>query len=143
MAENLRRVAFCPHCGNTAPQRLLYSHSYETDWYGPDGRLDPEMTPQSEALLFVCETCGEALLYAGVARSESNAWPELAYPEGVTLPDSVPEPIRDVYAEAARIKRLAPLGFTILIRKALEAICDDRKIPAGVLNARLKKLVER
>ncbi len=100
-------------------------------------------SPPSEAIVCVCETCDSVLLYDGIANDASKNWPDLVYPRNATLPPSVPEAVRDIYGEAAVVKQNAPNAFAILIRKALEAICDDRGAPSGSLAARLKYLAER
>jgi hypothetical protein len=48
-----------------------------------------------------------------------------------------------VYAEAIRIKRNAPNAFAVMLRRALEAVCDDRGVEGGVLARRLKILADR
>jgi hypothetical protein len=141
MDKSQRHIAFCPNCGNTAPQRVVHSHRYFTKWYGTDGKPGDHCGPECEAILCVCETCNEALLYDGVSESESGAWPSLKYPLSPELHRSVPSTVRSVYAEASRIKALAPNAFAVMIRRALEAICDDRQVKEGTLAQRLKELV--
>jgi len=99
--------------------------------------------PDCEAIVCICETCEQILVYDGIARAEVDAWPQLRYPERESLDPSVPEPIRETYQEAARVKRNAPRAFALLIRRAVEAICDDRDVPAGNLASRLRTLSQR
>jgi Domain of unknown function (DUF4145) len=135
-------ISFCPHCGNKSPQRVAYEHAYRDRWYGPDGKeLPDDEGPASEAILCICGTCNAALLYDGVAFDESGRWPDLAYPRDSTLPRGVPATVQAIYQEAIYVKRNAPNAFAILIRKGLEAICDDRQAPAGSLATRLRHLV--
>jgi len=100
-------------------------------------------SPDCEAILCICETCDEALLYAGISRDWGDNWPGLVWPEGVELDDAVPHIIRDIYSEAALVKQRAPRAFALLIRRALEAVCEDRGTPTGPLAARLKQLAGR
>lgn len=145
MKQPRKLVAFCPHCGNRSPQQVVYKHSYRDTWYSQDGTPTPlSEAPESEAVLCICETCNLALLYDGLGYSETGAWPpELAYPKGEYLPRSVPESVRSIYREAAIVKRSAPNAFAMMIRKGLEAICDDRAAPNGTLAKRLKFLVDK
>lgn len=144
MNQPRKHLAFCPHCGNRSPQRVVYEHSYRDTWYSPDGTPTPlNEAPESEAILCICETCNMALLYDGLGYSETGGWPELVYPKGEYLPRSVPESVRSIYREAAVVKRNAPNAFAMMIRKGLEAICDDRAAPAGTLARRLKYMVEK
>jgi hypothetical protein len=95
-----------------------------------------------EAVLCSCATCHGPLLYNGIERAEYGEWPDLAYPETGNLHRAVPDAIRDIYAEAFAIKPKAPRGYAILIRSAIEGVCDERGLPKGMLQQRLKKLAE-
>ena len=66
----------------------------------------------------------------------------MAYPGSVDLPEPVPINVREVYAEASRIKRSAPNAFAVMLRRALEAVCDDRGVEKGALGERLRKLAD-
>lgn len=136
-----RHIDFCPHCGNRCPQRVELVHSYRESWYGQDGmELPDDEGPNSEAIICICETCNSVLLYDGIDREEAGHWPELRYPRDVQLHVAAPKVVRAIYREAALVKRNAPNAFAILIRKGLEAICDDRGVPQGSLASRLKHL---
>jgi hypothetical protein len=144
MNEPRKHVAFCPHCGNRAPQRIVFEHTYRDTWYGDDGKEIPhDEGPDSEAIVCICETCNGVLVYDGVTYSDSGHWPELMYPRNTSLPSSVPGAVRRIYGEAAIVKQNAPNAFAIMVRKGLEAICDDRAAPEGSLAVRLKYLVEK
>ena len=55
--ETIRNVAFCPHCGNKAPQRLIHTHhcvEVDTDAKAPN-------LPEAY-FVAVCETCNELLV---------------------------------------------------------------------------------
>ena len=95
-----------------------------------------------EAILCICATCHGPLLYDGIWREEYGEWPALAYPQRGDLDAAIPRAVRDIYGEAFRIKRSAPRAFALLIRRALEAICDDKKIRSGTLADRLRVLGE-
>ena len=144
MNQPRKHVAFCPHCGNRSPQRIALEHTYHDTWYGEDGKaLAHDEGPESEAIVCICETCNAVLVYDGISYSESGTWPELMYPRDTTLPVSVPAAVRGIYREAVMVKQNAPNAFAIMVRKGLEAICDDRDAPQGSLAARLRHLVER
>lgn len=145
MTEKLRRhLAFCPHCGNTSPQRVVLTHTYHDTWYGSDGKpWAPDEGPESETIVCICDTCEGVLLYDGVAYIDSGQWPDLGYPRDTTLPKDVPASVREIYAEARVVKQNAPNAFAMMIRKALEAICDDRGAPGRTLQARLKHLTQK
>lgn len=145
MVDGPQRVAFCPHCGNRAPQRLRLSHEASTPGYSADGKKDALDAPVTY-FIAECMTCGDLLLYLSFL-SEHNAdnfeQADLVYPHDTTLHESVPETIRTAYDEGARIKNAAPNAYAVMIRRALEQVCDDRGVKEGSLQTRLRVLVER
>jgi len=94
-----------------------------------------------EAILCICSSCNQPLLYDGIERAEYGEWPQLAYPLPGELHEAVPEAVRDTYHEAFTIKAKVPRAYAILIRAAIEAICADKGIHKGNLQKRLKALV--
>lgn len=62
------------------------------------------------------------------------------WPQKKTLHQVVPKHIRQVYEEAASIQQLSSDAFAVQIRRALEAICDDRGVGQRTLHAALKEL---
>jgi hypothetical protein len=137
-------IGFCPHCGNSAPQTLLFRHQYTTVGYSGDGIKDEG--PPSTYYAAECGTCGDLLLYHsfGDEHSEhSYSDADLMYPKSVDLPTSVPDTVRACYAEAGRIQNAAPNAYAVMIRRALEALCDDRGAIKGSLIRRLANLVSK
>lgn len=144
MTDSLRRVAYCPHCGNSAPQRLIHTQKYSVRaWSTEDGR---ETDPLPCATFVVeCETCSELLLYSDFGDYRGEKYFHncaLVYPKTGELHGAVPEQIAYVYKEAHRIKEIAPNAFAVQIRRALEALCEDRGARSGNLQERVKKLAE-
>lgn len=141
----IRNVAFCPHCGNKAPQKLVYSNQYLSYGFDMQGNKTADDMP---AAYFVaeCETCHEILVYLAEAYiPEKNQFSDigLIWPDPGYLGKGVPESIREIYKEAIRIINLAPNAFAVQIRRALEALCDDRGENKGSLYDRLKGLVKK
>jgi hypothetical protein len=140
----IRKVAFCPHCGNRSPQKLLLTHdAIDIGWSIPD-----EQPIDLVVVYFVatCETCNNILLYRSVQniiQGEHFIHAELEYPQPGKLHYSVPESVSAIYAEAFRIMNLAPNAFAVQIRRALEALCEDRNARKGPLQVRLQSLSER
>jgi hypothetical protein len=143
MAHESMHIAFCPHCGNTAPQKVVLRHSHGVQLYKEDGSVEQEFCPEGEAIICVCQTCNEVLLYDGLAEDETGDWPRLQYPRSPDLPASVPTHVSDIYVEASRVKRIAPNAFAVLLRRALETICEDRGVATGSLAKRLQALSDR
>lgn len=141
MAEVDRITAFCPHCGNTAQQWLLARHYHEGESYTYPAGQKTEGGPDCEYTVRVCETCSELLVYHEILHQGMS--PELMYPRSVELPVSVPESVRDCYAEAGRVQKAAPNAYAVMIRRALEAICHDRGVTEGNLQRGLAELANR
>lgn len=143
--KTIRRVAFCPHCGNRAPQRLIHTQEHEEQGYSMNGSLTDVDLP-CVCYVAVCETCNNILLYQAfidIPEDENFHLTDLIWPDRGVLHRAVPKAITECYAEAARIKNLAPNAFAVQIRRALEALCDDRGEKKGVLQHRLQGLVSR
>jgi hypothetical protein len=143
-APPIRRILYCPHCCNKAPQRLVHTQKYlERSWRVSDGKEDEN--PWS-MFIVVCETCGHVLLYENLGDNLPNEefhHADLAYPEASRLHTSVPQSIRDAYLEANRIREIAPNAFAVQIRRALEALCEDRSAKGRSLAEKLKDLSTR
>lgn len=145
-----KRVDFCPHCGNKTPKRQLAEYFYSGT---PDA--EPDDIQMGTYYLAVCETCNEALLYVLSAdeyiRTNTYSEPCFAYPDtyliwpkdNTALYYAVPSTIRQVYGEAARIKKVAPHAFAGQVRRALEALCEDRGVKGRNLYEKLGKLSSR
>lgn len=144
----IQKVAFCPHCGNRAPQRLLVKHDYRHPYdrsFHEDGNVYSE-EDSSTYFVAACETCNEILLYnhyTWKVSAENFLHADLVYPEGIELDKSVPDRVRACYAEAARIRKTAPNAYAVMIRRALEALCEDRGTKKGRLQDGLSELVAR
>ncbi len=132
-------ILHCPHCGNTAPQRFAFGHEYEDrDIYNTDGTL-ADLSLPCRYEVRICSTCKELILYHGDVISELD----VVYPSKHSLDDSVPFAIRECYDEASLIRRTSPSAYAVLLRRGLEAICDDRGAKSGPLHARLGELTSR
>src|SRR5215467_11993709 len=145
MTKNTTNVAYCPHCGNEAPQRLVHKQSYfERSWDAKTGERR-EDAPWS-SFVAACETCGNVLVYDNVGDQTDDhqfASCDLVYPKNPFLPFVVPRKIASAYAEASRVKNISPNAFAVLIRRTLEILCNERGLPDGTLAKRLKILSDR
>ncbi|MFH1908826.1 MAG: DUF4145 domain-containing protein [Chloroflexota bacterium] len=139
--EDIRKVGFCPHCGNKSPQKLIHTQGTSgTGWFISDGE-EVDLT----VVYFVasCETCNHILVYRAVEDIPDEKFftsVDLEYPESGELHTSVPKTVSKIYIEALRIKSLAPNAFAVQIRRALEALCEDRGAKSGTLQKMLNEL---
>ncbi|WP_397570386.1 DUF4145 domain-containing protein [Schlesneria sp. T3-172] len=135
-------VTYCPHCGNDAPQVLV----------GNCSKVVPRDSSHHYFLL-QCQTCSEVLLYrqldwrqlhsiGAIERFETDDF-QLVWPRLSVLDVCVPFSVQKIYSEASRIKLHSPNGFAGLIRRAMEAICNDRNAEGRNLATKLKNLADR
>ena len=137
--EGADPILYCPHCGDTAPQALKFRHEYHQTNTHRLGASDKDTIVECLYEVRICATCHDLVLY-----HESDISPvRIAYPVAHALDRSVPPHIRQVYEEAARARRASPSTYALLLRRAIEAICDDRGIAHGSLQQRLAKLADK
>src|SRR5271166_4209224 len=137
-------ILVCPSCGNRTPHQLVFQHEHVGTWYTTDGSVtvSDDGDPASIYSIFECATCHDISLYSHL---EPLGFEQatLVYPEGDSLHRSVPAQVASNYSEAKRIQTISPNAFAMLIRRSLEALCDDRGAPPGVLAKRLQALAEK
>ena len=142
--EEIRKVSFCPHCGNRAPQKLVHVQNCSgTGWLTDTGE---EMDLTVIYFTASCDTCNHLLIYSSVddfVDDQNFNTAELVFPKSGELPKSVPKAVANIYNEAIRIKSLAPNAFAVQIRRALESLCEDRGAKKKVLAQRLQELADR
>lgn len=140
----ITRNSLCPSCSNISPQELLYSYTFEEQRpYDKTFNFAPGEGPQHRYFVAACSTCRSMLVYMSTydpcEPTEFHRC-DIVYPHGVALDHSVPERVRQCYAEAKRIQHNSPNAFTLMLRRALEAICEDQGITSGSLKSKLDKL---
>ena len=134
------RVLVCPHCGAEAPQKLSFHHC-------PKRKGEKKSRAFTVYWISICQACNELVVWGDdtfrglVGFHSGNLVP--VYPDTNIEVDAVPDRVRKIYSEACRIRELAPNGFSVLVRRALEAICEDKGIKDGVLATRLKELTSQ
>jgi hypothetical protein len=142
--EPIRRVAFCPHCNNRAPQTLIHSQTFEDKGYGVSD--DTEGFIPSIYHVDSCDTCNEILVYLDFGEqfgAEHFEDSDLAWPQKKTLSKSVPRDVNRIYEEAASIRSKSPDAFAVQIRRGLEAICINRGVKEENLARALKELADK
>lgn len=130
----------CHHCGNKTPHKVVFTHSYVGEWYSSDGEPS-ESPPTSYYTGFACATCSNLSIYETHECDEGGRG-TLVFPANVILDKSIPEVVAANYRESKRVQQVSPNAYAVLIRRALEALCDDRKVPKGKLHARLAQLAK-
>jgi hypothetical protein len=137
MTDIIRR---CGHCNNLTPHTLVNDFTLPKVYDEVDGE---PVIEEFKYILLQCGTCSDLTLAGGFGLElprQRSQWPTL-YPESPDLPESVPGGIRLAYSEAARIRRQAPNAFAGQIRRALEAVCQDKNARGANLAQQLESLV--
>jgi hypothetical protein len=134
----------CPHCGNTTKHEVLYECSAPQTCYDSDGQLEKSLEGdvQLAYALLRCTTCRDVTLLSQLDFADwENPW--LEYPSDYNLDPCVPAIVASNYREAKRVQTMSPNAFAVLVRRALEALCDDQGVSNGTLAARLKELADK
>jgi hypothetical protein len=112
-------------------------------WYSSDGELSKERDFELfHYAVLRCVTCRDISL---LGQLEGEGWNSatLQYPSDYDLDPCVPALVASNYREARRVQSTSPNAFAVLLRRALEALCDDRGVPSGTLATRFKKLADK
>jgi hypothetical protein len=145
MDIEITNVSYCPHCGNEAPQLLIHKQKFFRKNWNSKPNEPSEHTPWS-SFVAACQTCGNLLIYdnAGDQTDDKRfSRCDLVYPTWRLIPGSIPKIVADAYSEASRIREKSPNAFALLIRRALEVVCNDQGVIGKNLQQRIKLLSER
>ena len=138
------QTKICPHCNHPSPQHVVFRQDYRETLHADSGDTYEDV-PGTYAVA-LCETCGQLLLYnfiGGAPAAIVLDTEHLLWPQRHVLTEAVPARVRAIYAEAAAIRDVAPNAFAVQVRRALEALCEDRGSDTGSLGKRLEVLVTR
>lgn len=131
----------CPHCRNVHWLRC------EANYFFPVRRRPHGGFHGGFCFVALCEGCSGAVIFTsagGTALEDEFLEADLAWPSSGELHESIPEKVRSVYSEAHRVQLVSPSSFAVQIRRALEAVCEEKGYDdkRGNLAARLE-LLER
>lgn len=135
------RLAICRHCGNKTVHRLLHKETTSEPFHDADG----DIIGVFSAYYFMtkCGTCDEISLFATWEEDDN---PEDLVKAGVLYPPQkrfsgdAPATIGLAYGEAAKVKKISPVAFSVLIRRALEFLCKERGAKGANLKERIAHL---
>lgn len=140
--SSTNEIMLCPHCGNRTPHRTGFSRCVRVVWYDSEGVPVPGDGPELEYVIWICSTCDHFHMTEDCPE-DSHSRATIAFPHGVALPQSVPDAVRTCYTEAAPIRNMSPNGYAVLIRRAMEALCEDRGVSKRTLAKGLEELAAR
>lgn len=138
------QIIICPHCGNKTPQKIKCVTSLEEELF--DDKGEHIAMVEIYDIFVQCKTCKKTSLFNNweAAKDPFNLEEsELLYPSKKELSDGVPEDIKKSYLEAKKIEKASPIAFAVLIRRAFEYICKDKKAKGRNLKEKLDYLVRK
>lgn len=124
----------CPHCSNITYQNFT--------------------TGIGHYRVYRCNICGEITLQEvhnvevesvtrrGKRITEIKEELDQLWPPPASLPNEVPERVRKIYEEAISIKSKSPSSFVVQIRRALEAVANERKVPSSSLYNQIEWMIK-
>jgi hypothetical protein len=118
----------CPYCGHhttiTEPNKYsIWNHLYlNKSTLGDVGfRVNAITCPNKECQKLILYT-QLTNSYSGRPSSDIKSWDLLPESEAMVLPDYIPEPIKEDYYEACRIRDLSPKASATLSRRCLQGM---------------------
>lgn len=149
MENNQKNEVFtCHHCGNKTSQKIIGNHSQEIilDYHPTTGE---KISANQYFTFFECSTCF-GLTIKTICSEEIDDPNELnydkvftAYPREKEFPENMPKSIVSCYKEAIKVKKVSPLAFSILIRRALEVMFVEQNIKGDTLNDKIKLMAKK
>jgi hypothetical protein len=150
-------VGMCSYCFSPSEQQIINAYTYYRD-------ADPTK-PAFKGTIYVldCRECRGILVYhakflraSEYFKKDFNLWGmvslyfdksddsslHLLWPQ-TKLNQAVPWQVLECYLEAVKVKNISSSSFAVLMRKALEAICNDLSVPGKSLDERLEELTLR
>lgn len=142
MNAKSQQVLYCPHCGNKSIQTTLLEQQYkEIVYVGPEAQ---EETFDATYTVTRCESCNRLLVYTACEEfADETPLGDLVYPKQPLFSRDVPENVRRIHAEAARVKHVSPLAYVILARRVLEEICQVKGVNKPNLSQALSELASQ
>lgn len=139
-------TGLCPHCGTVTLQECVFTHDFLQRTYDATYGYETEADLGCTYFVATCGACSDLLVYYEPGYEDPvDTFTErtLVYPTSARLSECVPTRVRQIYDEAYLIRRLSPSGFAVLIRRALEAVANDRGVLGGGLHSQLRRLASR
>jgi Domain of unknown function (DUF4145) len=150
----------CPYC-QTAQVVTDHNHSSKSTFHGTGEKSPNRVGLQTDAICCANPTCKRHTVIVSARRWDSNEYGHEYWLEGKPdfsrqiipestakpQPEFIPEPLRDDYSEACKIRDLSPKASATLSRRCLQGMIRDF---AGIKKSRLideilelKSLVEK
>jgi len=132
----------CGHCGNLGAMKIVAQ--YED--IQPDKIEEYSVLAGPCCLVFQCPVCKKFQLqtyqYCDVFDGEYFDH-EIVYPPPPKIPLGLPKKIANEYLTALKAKNGPPNAYGVLMTRAIELVCDDRKAKGKMLGEKINNLATR
>jgi len=130
----------CSSCGKITPHsdRGRATETEIIDFDSQNGETIRDVI-EWQHIFLQCEVCEHVSLQVV---SDWEDQPIQLYPPIKDL-SGVPATIKQSYVEAKKVKDVSPVAFSVLIRKSLEYICEDKRASGRDLKSKLEDLGKR
>ena len=135
------KITICPHCGNRTPQDILANITNNEPLFANDGEYVGSY--ENYYYLTKCKTCNDISLFADWEINEAAGNLDQAgilYPSNKKFYGDLPSALEHSYNEAKKVEKVSPTAFAILIRRALEFLCKDKKATGRNLKNKIEDL---
>lgn len=142
------KIFTCQHCGNRTSHRHLAIHEQEVS-LGYNSYINEKIMASFYVNFFECSTCSgitiKVLFSEDVEDAEEINYDkvESLFPKDKKFPEDMPKGVTKGYLEAAKVKKISRPAFVMLIRRALESLCEDKGAAGRNLEAKVKSLAEK
>lgn len=135
----------CAHCGNTTTASVLQRATYTDLLHSAKDPRD-SMTMEFYYFMVRCNTCQDISL---VMTSEYDDNPndigsaDVYYPVQSKLPAGLPAAIAKELREAEKVERVSKPAYAVMIGRAMELLCKDKKAKGRTLQEQLDDLAAK
>src|SRR3989344_2061545 len=134
MPEKEKIKIQCSDCGRLTPH-ANHGQATETEDIEIEGE-NRSIPIDFYHLLLQCEICNTVSLHYS-PESEDDLYQ--LYPVKKNL-SGIPPKIQESYEEAKKVERISPISFAVMIRRALEYVCNEQNASGEDLNQQLNDL---
>lgn len=124
---------FCTHCGQDTAHTQRGTAIEHEDLDVGDGQIYPA---EWTVLFMQCNGCGSTSIYV---TGEANDSLTRVYPAQQRMV-GVPDGIKKSYEAAKKIIHVSPEGFCLMVRSALEHVCNDKNAQGRDLKSKIDYL---
>lgn len=125
----------CPHC-HTLSQMDIGKHHFKNDEASTFRNGYSTIYLKNELIIHRCQCCGKKILWI----DDIYIYPDIIAEEANS---DMPEPVKQLYEEAALIYNKSPRAACALLRLAIDRLCNELGATDGDINKNIGALVQR